>query len=592
MTSDLDFDPTLAGVAARRRAGATPADEWRAAQDRIARWNDPALFIHLASAIPEQKIPDEAAPGSPLAGAVCAIKDNIDVAGMPTTAGCPSYAFTPTHDAPAVARLRAAGAIPIGKTNLDQFATGLVGTRSPHGCPRNPHDPTLIPGGSSSGSAVAVAAGLVPVALGTDTAGSGRVPAAFTGIVGIKPTRGWISTRAVVPAVRSLDCVSVFAHTVADAWKVTCIAGGFDAEDQFSREPVWPALTPGPLRIGAPDPAALGDCDGALITAWRHGLDALQALGHTIVPVDPAPFFAAANLLYGGAWVAERTAAVGAFLDRDPPGADPVVAGIIRGGYRHDAVAAWRGTYELARLRRLADAAWTGMDVLCLPTTPTHPSLAAVRGDPLGVNARLGRFTNFANLLDTCAIAIPAGLTPAGRPAGLTLFAPAWHDAVIARLAATVQAKLGLPLGATGRHAAPEIPALNLPDGGITVAVFGAHLRGQPLNKQLLANGGRFVADCRTAPTYRCHLLVGPPDRPALVRSGPGGAAIPGELWHLPAAGFGRLTAAVFAPLAIGNVTLDDGRTVKGFVCEEHGAEGTPDITRFGGWRGWLASQT
>jgi allophanate hydrolase len=587
-------DPTLAGLAARVKAGATPAHEWAAAHARIAAWNDPALFIHLARDLPPASAPAPVSSPAARPGlGPCAIKDNIDVAGMPTTAGCPSYAYAPAADAPAVARLRAAGALPVGKTNLDQFATGLVGTRSPHGCPRNPHDPALIPGGSSSGSAVAVAAGLVPFALGTDTAGSGRVPAACTGIVGLKPTRGWISTRGVVPAVRSLDCVSVFALTVADAWTVATAAAGYDAEDPFARMPDWPALPPGPLRIGAPPAAALGDCDPHLLAAWQGALAGLAALGHEIVAIDPAPFLAAADLLYGGAWVAERTAAVGAFLANDPPGVDPTVAGIVRGGLRHDAVAAWRGTYELARLRRLADAAWGAADVLALPTIPLHPTISAVRADPLALNARLGRFTNFANLLDTCALALPAGLTPAGLPAGLTLFAPAWHDAVLARLAAALQAHLGLPLGATGLRASATVPALDLPDGGVTVAVFGAHLRGQPLNRQVVAWGGRYAGDCRTAPVYRCHLLVGPPDRPGLVRCslGSAGVSLPGELWHLPAAGFGLLTASVAPPLAIGTVLLADGRAVKGFVCEEDPARSTPDISSYGGWRAWLDSQ-
>jgi len=335
LTTDPDHDPTLAGVRGRLGAGATPTQEFQAAFARIATWNDPEVFLHQGFGAPSAE--------GVWSGVAVAVKDNIDVAGMPTTAGCPSFAYRPTADAPVIARLRAAGAAVVGKTTLDQFATGLVGTRSPSGVPRNPWHPTRIPGGSSSGSAVAVAAGLVPVAFGTDTAGSGRVPAAFTSIVGFKPTRGWLSTRGVVPAVRSLDCVSVFAHTVADAWSVVTTSAGFDAEDPFSRRDPGLALSAGSLRIGVP---ALGKLEGIVdpewLSAYRAVLNALESLGHTLVPIDLAPFWLAAESLYGGSWVAERTAAVGDFLDRLPPDADPTVATIIRSGRRHDAVTAYR----------------------------------------------------------------------------------------------------------------------------------------------------------------------------------------------------------------------------------------------------------
>jgi allophanate hydrolase len=534
--------------------------------DAFRAHGDPALAIHL---------PEQVGAGIPFA-----VKDNIDVAGMPTTAGCPSFAYQPSADAPVVARLRAAGYAPCAKTNLDQFATGLVGTRSPHGTPRNPLDPTRIPGGSSSGSACAVSAGLVPFALGTDTAGSGRVPAAFQGLVGLKPTRGWLSTTGVVPAVRSLDCVSVFACTVEQAWKVATVAGGFDPDDAFARPDPGLVLPTGSLRIGVPDPAQLGAVAPGLLAAWTAAATRLRDLGHTLVAVDVAPFLAAAELLYQGPWVAERTAAVGDFLDREPPDADPVVAQIIRSGRRHDAVATWRGTYALAALRRQADRAWATMDALLMPTVPEFPTLAAVAADPLGVNSRLGRFTNFANLLDTCALALPAGSAgPQGSseahlPAGITLFAPAWHDRLLARIGA----------GFLGEAAPPDTAVPTTVD----VAVFGAHLRGQPLNPQLVAWGGVWLADCRTAPTYRMHR-VEQPLRPGLVRVASDGRAFPGELWRLPMSGFGQLTAAVTAPLAIGTVALDDGRLVKGFLCEPAGAG--PDISAHDGWRAYLAAR-
>jgi len=575
-------DPTLAGVLARIQSqAATPAQELSDAAARIVAWHDPALFLHQPATL-------EVPSSGLLAGVGVAIKDNIDVRGMPTTAGCPSFASTPSADAVAVAALRAAGAVPIGKTNLDQFATGLVGTRSPAGVPRNPLVPERIPGGSSSGSACAVAAGLVPIALGTDTAGSGRVPAAFTNCVGLKPTKGLVSTRGVVPAVRSLDCVSVFALTVHDAWQVLQLIAGFDAQDHFSR-PRPPTARPiGRLRIGIASPAALGDdCDSLFLEGYRTAQAALAGLGHELISIDIEPFLAAARLLYDGPWVAERTAAVGAFLDTQPLDADPVVASIIRAGGRHTAVEAYRGSYELARLRRQSDAIFTTIDLLMLPTTPGHPTLAEVRADPVAVNARLGRYTNFVNLLDTCALAVPALLTAANRPAGITLFAPAWQDTLLCRVGAGLQQVLDLPLGATGLRVSHRME-IDGDDDGIIVAVFGAHLRGQPLNRQLLALKGQFVGDCRTAPVYRCHLLEGAQRRPGLVRCA-SGTAIAGELWKLPAAGFGALVASVAPPLAIGTVALADGTSVKGFVCEEFPTVGTRDISSFGDWRAFLA---
>ena len=532
--------------------------------DDLKAYADPALAIH---------VPEELPAGIPFA-----VKDNIDVAGMPTTAACPEFSYQPAVDATVVTRLRAHGFVPACKTNLDQFATGLVGTRSPYGVPRNVFDSERIPGGSSSGSASAVAAGLVPFALGTDTAGSGRVPAAFLGLVGLKPTKGWLSTRGVVPAVRSLDCVSVFARSVAQAWDVTRLACGFDAADPYSRVATAVSLPMGNLRLGIPAADFLDVVAPGLLAAWRSAVDQLRSLGHTVVEIDYAPFLAAAEQLYGGAWVCERTAAVGDFLDGEPAGADPIVSAIIRSGRgRHDAVAAYRAQYELMELRRQAEAQWQRMDVLVLPTVVAHPTLLQVRGDPVAINARLGRFTNFANLLDTCALALPAGKAgPAGSPeghlpAGITLFAPAWHDAVLARLAATWRGE--------------QAPVVD--DGGITVAVFGAHLRGQPLNPQLVSWGGAYVGKCQTAPVYRLHRVSGP-ERPGLVRVATGGAAFPGELWRLSATGFGLLTASVAAPLAIGTVTLADGTLVKGFVCEAAGAG--EDISAWGGWLAWRAA--
>ena len=532
----------------------TPADALAACRiypDRAA------TFLHLPESAPTTGIP-------------LAVKDNIDVAGMPTTAGCPGFAYQPTEDAAVVARLRAAGYVPVAKTALDQFATGLVGTRSPHGVPVNPVVPGKIPGGSSSGSACAVSAGLVPVALGTDTAGSGRVPAAFQGLVGLKPTKGWWSTRGVVPAVRSLDCISVFARTVAEAWAVAEIAGGFDPADPFSRVKPEVTLPVGSLRIGVLAEDELTAVALPQRAAYDQAQVYLRGLGHTLVPIDFTPFREAAGLLYGGAWVAERTAAVGAAVAAGVAGLDPTVAGIIAGGHRFTAVQAWQGTYDLARLRRAADFQWQAMDVLLLPTVTDHPTPAEVAADPVGVNSRMGRFTNFANLLDTCALAVP--ITP--TPAGITLFAPAWHDLLLARLGAALQ---------DAAFSRPQPQVIPGDDGGLELAVFGAHRQGFPLHAQLLGFGARFVGPCRTAPVYRVYRLSGKVARPALVHGGDG--AFSGELYRLPAAGVGRLLATIAPPLGLGTVELEGGYLVKGFIAEGRAALGAEDITAWGAWR-------
>ncbi|MBN8527390.1 MAG: allophanate hydrolase [Planctomycetes bacterium] len=528
-------------------------------------------------------------PPPPGDGPLAAVKDNIDVAGMPTTAGCPGYAYTPARDATCVARLRASGARIIGKTNLDQFATGLVGTRSPYGVPKNPFDPDRVPGGSSSGSAVAVATGQVRIALGTDTAGSGRVPAAFCNIVGLKPTRGWVPTRGVVPACRSLDCVSVFALTVQEAWKTLTAIAGPDPEDPGSRIPAVPCLPSGRLRIGVPLPAEMDGIDPAWSDGWQRTVDTLQDLGHVIAPIDFSPFRLAAAALYGGAWVAERSSAVGDAVAAGIAGLDPTVSAIIAGGRGHDAVRLFRDIEAMDTWRLEAARQWRRMDVMLLPTAPFHPTLAEVAADPIGANARLGRFTNFANLLDTCAAAIPTGCF-AGLPTGVTLFAPAWHDLLVARLGAALQDQLGLSLGATGRRlAAPQV--IHGDDGGVAVAVFGAHLTGQPLNHQLVALGGRLLESVRTSASYRLHALATTPAKPGLVRCGAGGACISGELWRLSWEAFGRFTAAIPPPLGIGTVELEDGRQVKGFLAEPLACADAEDISSFGSWPAWLASR-
>lgn len=525
----------------------------------------------------------ENAAARPLAGTTFAIKDNIDLAGLPTTAACPEFAYTPAESAFVVQRLLDAGAVPLGKTNLDQFATGLVGVRSPYGVPVNPFDAAYLPGGSSSGSAVAVAAGLCNFALGTDTAGSGRVPASFNNLVGLKPTKGLLSTRGVVPACRSLDCVSIFTRTVAEAAEVLAVAAGYDAQDPFSR-PAQPPVAneSGPPRVGVPRADQLeffGDADAAKLFAdavakWR-------SLGAKLVEVDFAPFLQAARLLYEGPWVAERYAAIKAFLEARPDAVHPVTRKIIEGAKPLSAVSAFEATYKLAELRRRSEGVWADIDVLLTPTAGTIYTVAEVEADPIRLNSNLGTYTNYLNLLDLCAIAVPAGFLPNGLPWGVTLVAPAFCDDRVLRLGAKF-------LGETP-------PPRALPAAGPTVklAVCGAHLSGLPLNWQLTQLGATLARATRTAPSYRFFALPGTvPPKPGLVRVAPGetGGAIEVEVWDVPLAGYGNFVAAIPAPLGIGTITLEDGSTVQSFLCEAAATVGAKDITALGGWRAFLAT--
>ncbi|HEX7135122.1 MAG TPA: allophanate hydrolase [Iamia sp.] len=501
----------------------------------------------------------------PPGGLRLGVKDNIDVAGFATTAGCPAFAYEPTVSAPVVIRLEAAGAVVIGKTALDQFATGLVGTRSPHGALESPLAPGFVSGGSSSGSAVAVATGEADIALGTDTAGSGRVPAAFCGIVGLKPTPGWLSTVGVVPACRSFDCVSMFARDVVTA------AAALEA----AAEPVTVAPSAPVRRIGVPSEQVLASCDDEVLAAWEP-LD-LAGLGYEVVEVDLSAYLAAGQLLYDGALVAERHAAVGAFVDAHLNDVDPVVGSIIRAAGRIPASEYVRDVERLAGLAADAARVWDDVDGVVLPTAPHHPTLAEVAADPIGANAALGRFTNGCNLVGWCAAAVPAGTTLAGLPFGVSVLGPAWSDRSVWAVGAAI----------AGQPAPPSVGA----DDRILVAVCGAHLEGQPLNHQLTSRQARLVARTATAPTYRLVALPTDPPKPGLVRTTSGGAAVEVEVWSLDAAGFGSFVAEVPAPLAIGTVVLADGTAVKGFTCEGVAADGAPDITAHGGWRAWLASR-
>ncbi|NYZ11338.1 allophanate hydrolase [Azospirillum sp. RWY-5-1] len=536
--------------------------------------------------------------GLPLFGIPFAVKDNIDAEGLATTCACPAYARLPEASATAVRRLLDAGALLIGKTNLDQFATGLVGVRSPYGVPRNPFDPSVVPGGSSSGSAVAVSSGLVSFALGTDTAGSGRVPAGFNNIVGLKPTKGMIPTTGVVPACRSLDCVSVFALTVEDAVAACAVAAGHDAADPFSRTApagfdLRPGRPPERFRFGVPRADQLrffGNAEAERLFA--EAVARMETLGGTAVEFDFEPFAAAASLLYAGPWVAERTHALRAMLEQQPNAIHPVVRRIVEGGRGYSAVDAFDGLYKLETLRQRAMTAWTGFEVMLVPTSGTIYRVAEVESDPIGLNSNLGYYTNFVNLMDLSALAVPNGFQADGLPAGVTLIAPAWHDGWLAGLGAAWQRTMDLPLGATGARL--PIPASAAPPAAahpvLPIAVFGAHLSGMPLNGELLALGATLRGAVRTAPIYRLHALPGTPARPALERVESGGAPIEAEVWNIPTAAVGAFLARVPSPLAIGTVTLEDGSTVHGFVAEGIAVRHAEDVTHFGGWRGYVGS--
>ncbi|GAB4188459.1 MAG: allophanate hydrolase [Thalassobaculales bacterium] len=586
--------------AAHREGGRTIADTIGDTYAAIARHGDPALFIALkpqAAALAEAAALQGAGPqGRPLWGVPVAVKDNIDVAGLPTTAGCPAYAYQPQRHASAVQRLVAAGAIIIGKTNLDQFATGLVGVRSPYGVPRNVLRADLVPGGSSSGSASAVAAGLVPLALGTDTAGSGRVPAGLQNIVGLKPSLGLVSTAGVVPACRTLDCVSVFAGTVDDAFLALEAMAGEDGGDAYSRPlPLGaPGGLPPGIRVAVPARSDLYfGGDAAAEASFAAAVARLGALGAVVTEIDLSPFLEAARLLYEGPWVAERWLVIRDLLASDPEAIHPVTRHVIAGQPMQSAADAFAARYRLAALAAEGRRALAGAAALMVPTFPRPVSLEEIAADPYAPNAMLGRYTNFVNLMDLCALAVPASLGADGTAHGVTFIAPAGQDAALAGLGRAFQAAGGLPVGATGRL--PPVPAPlppAAPAGMLALAVVGAHLSGMPLNGELRALGAVFLRAARTAPDYRLFALPGgPPARPGLLRVGAGqGGEIELEVWALPEAAFARFVAAIPAPLGIGTLALADGGAVKGFLVEAQATQGARDVTAFGGWRAYTAS--
>lgn len=586
---------TIAAVRAAYDGGMTPLDLIEEVIRRRDASGDRAVFITETPPDALRTAAQAVMAGPrdlPLWGIPFAVKDNIDVAGLPTTAACPAFAYLPTADATLIARLRAAGAIVIGKTNLDQFATGLNGTRSPYGAPRSVFNADYVSGGSSSGSAVAVASGLCSFALGTDTAGSGRVPAMFNNLVGIKPTPGLVPNTGVVPACRSVDVVTVFAGSVAEGVAVRRVMEGYDAADPFARA-ASPAALPPQLRIGVlagSEREFFGNTEVEAL--YDAAIDRARSLGATIHPFDYAPFREAAALLYDGPWVAERLAAVEDFFTTNAADFDPTVRQIIAGAKGRTAVEAFNGLYRLNAIKQQVAPVWDAVDVLMLPTAPTTCTVADMLADPIARNSQFGRYTNFVNLMGLAAIAVPGGFGPSGLPAGVTLIGPGFSDEELAPFAGAMHAAAACGMGMDRTAAVPPAPLPSIPDGWLPLAVVGAHLSGMALNHELTDPGGVKLAAATTAPGYRLYALPGTvPPKPGLIHDpsfvGPGIAV---EIWALPAVAFGHFVARIPAPLGIGKLTLADGSMVAGFLCEAHALQSAEEITHHGGWRAYRAA--
>lgn len=571
----------------RRLHDVSPAEKVRQSFAALKAHGDGSLFISLK---PEGEALFEAAAlerqgpaGRPLYGMVFAVKDNIDVVDLPTTAACPAFSYSPARSAIVVEKLVDAGAIAIGKTNLDQFATGLVGVRSPYGVPRNALRRDLIPGGSSSGSAVAVAAGIVDFALGTDTAGSGRIPAGMNGIVGLKPSLGLLSGTGMVPACRTLDTISVFARDVDTALKVTQMAAGYDAADAYSRRLPIPAAgaLPTALKVGVPMPGQrrfFGD--RAAEAAYAEDLERFAALGATIVELDFKPLHAVARLLYEGPWVAERYAATKALIEAQPEAFFPVTLKIIGGARGLSAISTFEAMYKLAELKRQTLPMIESVDCLAVPTVPRMYTVAEVNADPVTLNSNLGTYTNFVNLLDLAAISVPVGMRSDGLPSSLTLIGRSGTDGMLAAIGS----------GLMGERTDRPFRAAS---GQIEIAVVGAHLSGLPLNGELTALGATFLRAAETTPDYRLYSLPGTtPPKPGLLRVGDGaGGPIKTEIWSVDPAGFGSFVNRIPSPLGIGTIRLGDGTSAKGFLVEAEATKGAEDITATGGWKAFLASR-
>jgi allophanate hydrolase len=590
MKLSLSVSDLLKGYAAEQYSPSDVIDEVFA---RIAAAPDHNTWITRLSRTQvreyEERLIDRSPKDLPLFGIPFAIKDNIDLVDVPTTAGCPEYAYTPATSATVVQKLIAAGAIPVGKTNLDQFATGLVGTRSPHGAGRNSFDPEFISGGSSSGSAIAVAMGFVSFSLGTDTAGSGRVPAAFNNLVGLKPSCGLLSTMGVVPACRTLDSISIFALNACDAQSVLRVAEGYDAMDDYSHEVAVRGFSTSSFRFGVPKANQLqffGDAEYERL--FGAAIAHLESLGGKKVEIDFDPFLRAARLLYEGPWVAERYAAIAEFIASNAAALHPITRQIIQPAASRTAVDAFQSDYKLAALRRETQKVWKDIDVLVTPTAGTVYRIDEVEAEPVRLNSNLGYYTNFVNLLDLAAIAVPAGFRNDGMPFGVTVIAPSGSDEALLRLAARCH-RVGNNGYGKNLPASSSPPVCDIAPGFMGVAVCGAHMDGLPLNHQLISRGGYFVRKIVSAPSYRFYALPGgPPARPGMVKVNEGGGAIELEVWALPIAEVGSFLGGIPSPLGLGKVQLADGTAMTGFVCESSAVADAQDITHLGGWRAFL----
>ena len=599
MLKDLPF--TIPAIHQTYRNGTKPVEVVREVYRRIKAINDPAIFIHLI----DQKEVEEAANSlssfdadKPLWGIPFVIKDNIDAKDKPTTAGCPAYEYTAVEDAFVVAQLKAAGAILIGKTNLDQFATGLVGIRSPYGAPKNAIDPTIVPGGSSGGSGVIVSHGAVTFSLGTDTAGSGRVPAALNNIVGLKPTLGALSATGLVPACRTLDTISIFALTVDDAYAAFEAATIYDTRDAYSKPIRVNPITEMPtgLRVGVPNAETIEFFgDDVQQQSFKDAIAKLSRFGANIVEVDFTSLYDVAKMLYEGAWVAERYTVIEKLLETDPDAVYPVTSQIIRQAEGLSAADAFRGIYRLEELKRRAQPLWDTLDILCVPTIPTFYSLEDLDTDPITPNSNFGTYTNFVNLLDMCGIAVPTESRRDGRPGSVTILSSAGQDGLTASVARIFEQDSDRHLGATDWPLqGPAKPESKVDGLDIEIAVCGAHMSGLPLNWQLTELGARFLRNAETAPTYKFYSLAGgPPERPGLLRSSCQDAtSIKMEIWSLPLHNVGGFLAGIPSPLGIGSIELRDGTMVKGFLCEAAGLEGAQDISATGDWRTYLSTSS
>lgn len=596
------FDLRLATLRAAYLAGTTtPRDLCRTLRQRALALNSEyALFIHLLSEAEQepylQALEAQSPQDLPLYGIPFAIKDNIDLALVPTTAACPAYAYVPEQSATLVTQLIALGAVPVGKTNLDQFATGLNGTRSPYGACRNSVHPDYPAGGSSAGSALAVALGVASFALGTDTAGSGRVPAALNNLVGLKASKGLLSAAGVVPACRTLDCVTFFTASAQEASQLLALSARHDRRDDYARaNPQWNAGTafgvprPG-FRFGVPQQLEFLGCEESPVL-FAETKARLIALGGEPVDIDFSPFLAAARLLYDGPWVAERYITAETLLHAQPESVLPVIRAVLSSAPGYNAAETFRAQYRLQALKAQCDAIMADLECVLTPAYPRPVTLAELASEPVKRNSDLGYYTNFMNMLDYAAVAVPAGTLRNGLPWGVTLFGRVFTDQYLLSLADSLQRQQGLALvgGQSMTDAAPSRMAAN---DRVRLVVCGAHLSGQPLNGQLTARGGRCVSQTVSSPDYRLYALAGgPPLRPGMVRVNEGGAAIAVEVWELPSAEVGSFLDGIPAPLGLGKVQLASGEWLTGFICGAHGLDGAQDITAFGGWRAYLASR-